>query len=524
MSRIFVSYTREFEEEVRALGDDLEQLGHEFWLDRKLSGGQDWWDSILGQIRECDVFLLALGPNTLDSTACQRELRYARELGKPVLPVIVGAGVSASLLPGELSRIHLIDYQAQDRQAVISLSRALADLPAPSGLPDPLPEPPPVPLSYLGTLAERVDALDGADASEQSRLLLELKAAMREPDTAQDARTLLLKLRRRRDLLASIADEIDELLDAGPPAPPDGTDTGAESPGGPGPRGSGRRGWLVAVAVVIAVGATALWYARSRGGGEAGPQEEAMEVAEPVGADAGAPAETAAGATITGTVIYAGRPVSEFSNAPAVIELLDTDTRSDVPVDVTYDENEARFRIDGVPSGQFTPFVRIESGHPFDRESGGDFYSRLSGLNEPIAVPPNTRSVDRDLEVVHVIRLKDPVDNQERRTSAGDPPEVLSAGFFAPSAQRFEWDPVPAAASYELRFLRMEGDERVESITRTTTGTTFEPELTVTPAGQRYQFTMTARDEQGNLVGNYTHYYRNGSGGWFEFVVVEGPP
>jgi len=45
-------------------------------------------------------------------------------------------------------------------------------------------------------------------------LLFDLKRELRAPETADDTRTLLKTFRKRRDLLASIAEEIDELFKA----------------------------------------------------------------------------------------------------------------------------------------------------------------------------------------------------------------------------------------------------------------------------------------------------------------------
>jgi hypothetical protein len=43
-------------------------------------------------------------------------------------------------------------------------------------------------------------------------LILDLKGRLRDPETAEDARSLLKQFRERRELLAAIAFEIDEVL------------------------------------------------------------------------------------------------------------------------------------------------------------------------------------------------------------------------------------------------------------------------------------------------------------------------
>ena len=214
MSTIFISYNRKSEAIVKNLVDDIEALGHKPWFDQDLSGGHQWWEEILKQIRECDVFIYILSPELLDSMACKRELDYANNLGKPILPVLVTDGISTNLLPPALSQIQFVDYRDQDRKVGIRLAKAIASVPPPRPLPNPLPPHPDVPLSYLGGLAAMVEMASPLDYEKQSGLLIDLKRSLLDHETSQDACVLLGKLRKRRDLLASIAEEIDELLDA----------------------------------------------------------------------------------------------------------------------------------------------------------------------------------------------------------------------------------------------------------------------------------------------------------------------
>src|SRR5215471_1176429 len=212
MAHIFISYNRQSKALVTTLADDLEALGHTVWFDQQLSGGQVWWNQILTTVRDCDLFVFVVDPEALHSTACQREYGYAADLGKPILPVLVSEGVSMNLLPPALSQIQLVDYRAQDRIAAIRLARALMAIPPPPPLPDPLPRPPEAPISYLGSLSEQIETTSILSYAEQSTLVVDLKRGLRDPQTRDDTRTLLERLRRRRDLLATIAEEIDELL------------------------------------------------------------------------------------------------------------------------------------------------------------------------------------------------------------------------------------------------------------------------------------------------------------------------
>ena len=89
MANIFISYNRQSETVVRTLSEDIEALGHTVWFDQELSGGKEWWDQILASVRDCDVFVFVLDPESLESKACKLEYGYAADLDKSILPVLV---------------------------------------------------------------------------------------------------------------------------------------------------------------------------------------------------------------------------------------------------------------------------------------------------------------------------------------------------------------------------------------------------------------------------------------------------
>lgn len=221
MASIFVSYARESETAVQNLAADVESLDHKVWVDHDLKGGREWWDQILAHIRDCHVFMMTLSPESLASAACKREYSYAAELGKPILPILIAEGVSLQTLPSKLSQIQYVDYRKRDVTSAFKLASALNAVPPASALPNPLPEPPGAPVSYLGNLAEQVDGDKSLDAKEQSALVSSLRRAVRDAETKADARALLGRLRKRPGLYADIRDEIDELLESQPKAPGD---------------------------------------------------------------------------------------------------------------------------------------------------------------------------------------------------------------------------------------------------------------------------------------------------------------
>ncbi len=212
MKRVFVSYSRNNLDAVTQLIEDLQAIGIDTWHDQTLTGGQRWWDNILSNIRECDIFIFALSPESWDSEACKSELGYVVQLGKTILPVLVSDGININLLSPPLSEIQVMDYRQRDKEAAFALVKCINTAPATAPLPDPLPKHPPVPVSYLSTLKERIDAPEPLSSQAQITLLFELEEELREGRSPTEIRDLLLRLKRRDELLAKVATKIDTAL------------------------------------------------------------------------------------------------------------------------------------------------------------------------------------------------------------------------------------------------------------------------------------------------------------------------
>jgi hypothetical protein len=255
-----VSYSRIDGPVVEVLVDHLRAFGHDVWLDQDLSGGTKWWDSILERIRACDCFVFVQSKASCWSKACLTELDYAHRLGRPILPIRVGEQFPEALLPGPLSETQYIDNEPAAKVAV-AIFRSLADLPPAGPLPDPLPEPPDRPASSRDDVAAHGDG--PLPVAAQRALFVELRRAHivdRDPDAGDDLR----RLRRRRDVDAVVAEEIDDLLAADRSAPR-------------APPSSGWRFWAAVVAVgvvLVASGSTLVailgdYFWREPTGGEA---------------------------------------------------------------------------------------------------------------------------------------------------------------------------------------------------------------------------------------------------------------
>lgn len=220
MRRVFVSYSRNNLDAVTQLIKDLQDVGINAWHDQTLTGGQRWWENILANIRECDIFIFALSPESWDSEACRSELGYVVQLGKPILPVLVSDGININLLSPPLNEIQVTDYRRRDKEAAFALLKSINTTPPTGPLPDPLPTPPGVPVSYLSTLRDKIDSNEPLSPQDQITLLFELEEELRDGRSPMETRDLLLRLKRRDDLLAKIASKIDAALKSVADKPP----------------------------------------------------------------------------------------------------------------------------------------------------------------------------------------------------------------------------------------------------------------------------------------------------------------
>jgi TIR domain/FHA domain len=198
--KLFVSYARVNKPAVEELVGHLHILGYETWVDSSIRGGQEWWGVILQAIADCDAFIAVVSRGALNSLACSREFEWAEALAKPVLPVAVESVPGA--LPARISSRQIVDYSEMGSHAALTLASALAVLPPARALPDPLPTPPAVPLSYLTELVELARQTTALTIDEQAAILDRLELALRSVDSVeqQGARDILSLIAGRPDL------------------------------------------------------------------------------------------------------------------------------------------------------------------------------------------------------------------------------------------------------------------------------------------------------------------------------------
>jgi tetratricopeptide (TPR) repeat protein len=208
--KVFISYSSLNRNIVNSIANQLQSFNCNTWYDQELVGGQDWWSEILKEIRNCEVFCLALSPQSLSSYPCLLEYEYASKLNKIMLPIKID-DISPHSIPPDLARKHYVDLREHDIDTSSKLLVALNTLPICPSLPEPLPQEPDVPLSPLTEISYKLRipilALD-----EQRMIVSILEEYIEDAYLGNDARSLLINLREHRDLRHVIYRKIERVL------------------------------------------------------------------------------------------------------------------------------------------------------------------------------------------------------------------------------------------------------------------------------------------------------------------------
>jgi serine/threonine kinase PknH len=212
---IFISYSSRDRESVENIVRALQRARESVWLDREIGPGEQWWREILGQIRDCEVFITALSENWEQSRACRAELEYAQALGLPIIPVQIGP--LRSMVLNRVGHLQIVDYRVPTADTGITLTtevRLKRDRRRPLDLP--LPPEPPVPFEYLMRFNNQLDQSLGP--REQEAILNELRTDLYvdgRDEVARKGITLLLgRLREHHDVTALIQQQVDALLES----------------------------------------------------------------------------------------------------------------------------------------------------------------------------------------------------------------------------------------------------------------------------------------------------------------------
>jgi hypothetical protein len=83
-----ISYAREDAPFAGELEMGLKALDYDVFIDRQMSGGEVWKQSLTHYIRQADTIVFVLSPASARSEMCHWEVEEATRLSKRVLPVV----------------------------------------------------------------------------------------------------------------------------------------------------------------------------------------------------------------------------------------------------------------------------------------------------------------------------------------------------------------------------------------------------------------------------------------------------
>lgn len=151
--KIYVSQTRGAAAQADWVHSAVTSLGHEVWTTKLLEGGAQWWNTLLAAIQRCDLYLPLLSPGYDRSDAFTKELAYAIALERPLIPVHALGEIPRASVPA-IAETQWVDVRAMDSEAEHGLLRAITRCEPAPPLPNPLPPPPGIPISYTLQLRE----------------------------------------------------------------------------------------------------------------------------------------------------------------------------------------------------------------------------------------------------------------------------------------------------------------------------------------------------------------------------------
>jgi CRP-like cAMP-binding protein len=120
---VFLSYARADAEFATRLANDLTRQKIDVWLDiYRIDPGKSWGRQIGEALDSCQVMLLVLSPNSVDSENVEDEWNYYLDQKKPVVTVLY----QPCKIPYRLSKLQYVSFHETDYD--LSLARVVATL------------------------------------------------------------------------------------------------------------------------------------------------------------------------------------------------------------------------------------------------------------------------------------------------------------------------------------------------------------------------------------------------------------
>ena len=142
-NHVFISYSRQDQDYVRQLEDELRRRGFDPWVDARIDFGDRWWRTIVRQIRSCAAFVVVMTPEAEESHWVEKEVMLALEEGKPIFPLLLRGQRFPILIDRQY--VSVSSGRLPPRRFYERLGRALGV----SGVPEPKPALPASPTPHM---------------------------------------------------------------------------------------------------------------------------------------------------------------------------------------------------------------------------------------------------------------------------------------------------------------------------------------------------------------------------------------
>lgn len=112
--KVFISYGHDDKKFVQKLAGELGKESIETWWDfDHLKGGHNWQKEIQQGIKRCDFFIVVLSPNSVDREWVLKEITYANEYKKKIIPLML----KECERPISVIEKQFIDFEKQTQKA-----------------------------------------------------------------------------------------------------------------------------------------------------------------------------------------------------------------------------------------------------------------------------------------------------------------------------------------------------------------------------------------------------------------------
>ncbi|CAH1189573.1 hypothetical protein NTGBS_1050017 [Candidatus Nitrotoga sp. BS] len=89
MAQVFLSYARADRDFTLQLAGALRVYQISYWFDERVDFGDEWWQKIEQEIKECKYFVLVMTPDAASSRWVKREIHVADHYGKSIRPILL---------------------------------------------------------------------------------------------------------------------------------------------------------------------------------------------------------------------------------------------------------------------------------------------------------------------------------------------------------------------------------------------------------------------------------------------------